>query len=542
MVIGCGTIELIFILLFKRLYNAKVAAVDIDDRKLKTSKKFGDTKQFTASDFPAGGGSINWESLDTGIATIGSNGLATGVSPGTVTIRAYKTVGASTHQAFASLTVIPASLPPALVSIGVTPANHSINLGATQQFTATGTYSDSSTSDITNSVAWNSSDMSIATIDGNSGLATGVGDGSVTITATLDLISGNTGLTVNLASNPTVPLKSVHQGASYLGFLENDCNITLDPGQVIWHLVLSPVEPNNGSAFLLDPFGTNVDSNGTPVGNNYGTNHGGSIQWYILNNLKAAPTWIAEVVQGYRSQSELRVSHTCYGGDNGEEPETGCITIYKEMEGNLIVSGTFTFDIYDNDTGTGDPVATASINVTDNVPEGPAVVCGLTIGQTYYVEETGGPGIVMNDNLINDRFLAASSCRPSRTATNGETLREVSILPGCEITFINNTFEENGDENGGGNGGGTTTTTTTKTTITKTDGTIEVLGIQELPDGTIEVLGIQELPDGTIEVLGIQELPFTGHNWIYYVIGMALIMAGGFTGISAIKLLKRKEE
>ena len=41
MVIGCGTIELIFILLFKRLYNAKVAAVDIDDRKLKTSKKFG---------------------------------------------------------------------------------------------------------------------------------------------------------------------------------------------------------------------------------------------------------------------------------------------------------------------------------------------------------------------------------------------------------------------------------------------------------------------------------------------------------------------
>jgi len=45
-----------------------------------------------------------------------------------------------------------------------------------------------------------------------------------------------------------------------------------------------------------------------------------------------------------------------------------------------------------------------------------------------------------------------------------------------------------------------------------------------------------------IEVLGIQELPFTGFNWIYYVIGMALIIAGGFTSISVTKLLRRKEQ
>ncbi len=45
-----------------------------------------------------------------------------------------------------------------------------------------------------------------------------------------------------------------------------------------------------------------------------------------------------------------------------------------------------------------------------------------------------------------------------------------------------------------------------------------------------------------IEVLGIQELPFTGFNWIYYVIGMALIIAGGFTSISVTRFLKRKEQ
>ena len=43
-----------------------------------------------------------------------------------------------------------------LVSIAVTPANPSIAKGTTQQFTATGTYSDSSTANITSSVTWSS--------------------------------------------------------------------------------------------------------------------------------------------------------------------------------------------------------------------------------------------------------------------------------------------------------------------------------------------------------------------------------------------------
>ncbi len=41
MVVGCGTIGIIFISLFKLLYNASVIAVDIDDKKLDMAKKFG---------------------------------------------------------------------------------------------------------------------------------------------------------------------------------------------------------------------------------------------------------------------------------------------------------------------------------------------------------------------------------------------------------------------------------------------------------------------------------------------------------------------
>ena len=82
-----------------------------------------------------------------------------------------------------------------LVSISVTPADPSIPAGTGQQFTATGTYSDESTQNLTTSVAWTSTSTSVATIT-TAGLATGLAAGSTTIEATSDSITGSTGLTV----------------------------------------------------------------------------------------------------------------------------------------------------------------------------------------------------------------------------------------------------------------------------------------------------------------------------------------------------------
>ncbi|HTW49116.1 MAG TPA: Ig-like domain repeat protein, partial [Acidobacteriaceae bacterium] len=82
-----------------------------------------------------------------------------------------------------------------LVSIAVTPPNPSILVGATEQFAATGTYSDNSTQDLTDSVTWSSSTMSVATISAT-GLATGAGAGPTTIGATYNGISGQTTLAV----------------------------------------------------------------------------------------------------------------------------------------------------------------------------------------------------------------------------------------------------------------------------------------------------------------------------------------------------------
>jgi hypothetical protein len=68
-------------------------------------------------------------------------------------------------------------------------------IGTSKQFTATGTFSDTSTQDLTASVLWSSSKATVATIN-NQGLASSVALGSAMITATLGAISGSTGLTV----------------------------------------------------------------------------------------------------------------------------------------------------------------------------------------------------------------------------------------------------------------------------------------------------------------------------------------------------------
>ena len=65
-----------------------------------------------------------------------------------------------------------------LVSIEVTPADASIADGTTQQFTATGVYTDASTQDLTTEVTWASSDDAVATVSNaadSKGLATAVG-------------------------------------------------------------------------------------------------------------------------------------------------------------------------------------------------------------------------------------------------------------------------------------------------------------------------------------------------------------------------------
>lgn len=85
-----------------------------------------------------------------------------------------------------------------LVAITISPNNSTIQPGKTQQFTATGTFGDNSTKDISSSVTWSSSNANAATIN-SSGLATaGTSTGvSTTVTAKSGNQTASTTLTVS---------------------------------------------------------------------------------------------------------------------------------------------------------------------------------------------------------------------------------------------------------------------------------------------------------------------------------------------------------
>lgn len=94
--------------------------------------------------------------------------------------------------------------PPTLNSITVTPPNPQIPAGATEQFQATGNYSDGTTKNLTAAVTWSSSSTGAATIESSGqsspGLATAVASGSTNINAISGNVTGTTGLTVTNAT------------------------------------------------------------------------------------------------------------------------------------------------------------------------------------------------------------------------------------------------------------------------------------------------------------------------------------------------------
>lgn len=158
----------------------------------------GSTQQFTASGTFADGSTrdltalVTWSSSSPGIATIsntvGSRGVATALGNGATIVTATLGVAGS-----ASLTV------KSLSSVTVTPAAPAISRGASQQFTATGSFSDGSTQDLTNSVAWSSSAPAIAAIGntaGTKGLLTANALGRTTVTASFGAISGTSSVAV----------------------------------------------------------------------------------------------------------------------------------------------------------------------------------------------------------------------------------------------------------------------------------------------------------------------------------------------------------
>ncbi len=174
------------------------------------SLPLGFNLQFTATGVFSDGTSFDmttqatWTSSNNSVATVDATGIVRGIALGTVTITA--TLG----EILRTTTIMVTRA--TLTSVSLSPSNPSIPgepMGITQQFTAIGAFSDGTNLDISSQVAWNSSSLSVATING-SGLATSVAPGISIISATYQVISGSTHLTVTSATLTSISVTPVN--------------------------------------------------------------------------------------------------------------------------------------------------------------------------------------------------------------------------------------------------------------------------------------------------------------------------------------------
>ena len=138
---------------------------------------------------------VDWQSSASEIGIVSTDGLATGIGPGETEISASSEVDSGTISDKTTLTVTDAFIE----SISLAPANATIAIGVTQQFTATGTFSDSSQQDVSDLATWTTTNNSVGTISNSPnsrGLFTSNALGSTVIQATFGGTDGQTDLTV----------------------------------------------------------------------------------------------------------------------------------------------------------------------------------------------------------------------------------------------------------------------------------------------------------------------------------------------------------
>jgi hypothetical protein len=144
--------------------------------------------------------SVQWSSGSSSVATVSNDpgipgyvtgatgqGVVTGLAAGTVNI----TAAAGGVSSVASV-IVTAATPQFMT---VTPADPAVTLGLPQSFTATATFSDSTTQIVTPYVQWTTSNPAIAVVT-RGGIAFSTGKGTANISASLGSISGYTTLTV----------------------------------------------------------------------------------------------------------------------------------------------------------------------------------------------------------------------------------------------------------------------------------------------------------------------------------------------------------
>jgi hypothetical protein len=169
---------------------------------------------------------------------------------------------------------------PILTSITVTPPSPTISVGASEQFTAIGTYADGSTQNVTKAASWSSSAPAVAVIQNANqstpGMAAATAAGTATITASLSSISGVTQLIVSDISPKYISLTDMSPTENYLGFAgglyENLSNTVPSVHSAVGQALAVKLAPIQGKIVVLSITMSNGGLEWGRFITNYGTN------------------------------------------------------------------------------------------------------------------------------------------------------------------------------------------------------------------------------------------------------------------------------
>ena len=277
------------------------------------------------------GQTVTWSSNNTGVATVNSSGVVTGVAAGSATITATSSGKSGTSAITVTAGPPP---PPVATTVTVAPASASIAAAATVPLQAT--VKDQNGTVMTGqTVAWSTNNAAAATVN-STGVVSGVAAGSATITATSSGKTGTSSITVTAAPPPPPP------GGTIL-FQENfeDTNLASRGWYDNTTVLLSTVEHiagSNSSAQYHFLAGATSPTSGGSQRHKFTPSNSFYVSYYV----KYSANWVGSGVAYH--PHEFYTLSTLDGDYDG--PSQNYLDVY--VEHNYLNGGRPRFEFQDN--------------------------------------------------------------------------------------------------------------------------------------------------------------------------------------------------
>jgi hypothetical protein len=257
--------------------------------------------------------------------------------------------------------------PPTLASISVAPSSVSITVGATQQYTATATYSDHSTANVSSTATWTVAPASVATTN-SSGMATGVNTGSTTVTASLSGMSGNASLIVTATNSGSANVLTWHFDAQRTGL--NATEASLSPASV------NPQRFGKLFSYLMDGYEygqpllvSNLVVNGTMRNVVFAATEHDSVYAFDADNYSnGVPLWQVSLLQSGETPMTDGPIQPYQGITSTPVIDPTSNTIYVVSTQTLTSSGTSTFRLNALDIVSGAQKFGGPVTIQASVP------------------------------------------------------------------------------------------------------------------------------------------------------------------------------